>query len=116
MPASALVWAGKVDWKVVVPQNAIVGAYYVQAINKDAPHPAAARLWQEFLFSPEGQNIWLKGFARPVLADKMAADGTIDKDAYGKLPATVGTPVVLTQEQLTKAQDYLKANWAAAVG
>ena len=108
--------AGKVDWKVVVPQNAIVGAYYVQAVNKDAPHPAAARLWQEFLFSPEGQNIWLKGFARPVLADKMAADGTIDKDAYGKLPATVGTPVVLTQEQLTKAQDYLKANWAAAVG
>ena len=108
--------AGKVDWKVVVPQNAVVGAYYVQAINKDAPHPAAARLWQEFLFSPEGQNIWLKGFARPVLADKMAADGTIDKDAYGKLPATVGTPVVLTQEQLTKAQDYLKANWAAAVG
>jgi putative spermidine/putrescine transport system substrate-binding protein len=108
--------AGKVDWKVVVPQNAIVGAYYVQAINKDAPHPAAARLWQEFLFSPEGQNIWLKGFARPVLADKMAADGTIDKDAYGKLPTTVGTPVVLTQEQLTKAQDYLKANWAAAVG
>jgi putative spermidine/putrescine transport system substrate-binding protein len=108
--------AGKVDWKVVVPQNAIVGAYYVQAVNKDAPHPAAARLWQEFLFSPEGQNIWLKGFARPVLADKMAADGTIDKDAYGKLPATVGTPVVLTQEQLAKAQDYLKANWAAAVG
>ena len=108
--------AGKVDWKVVVPQNAVVGAYYVQAINKDAPHPAAARLWQEFLFSPEGQNIWLKGFARPVLADKMATDGTIDKDAYGKLPATVGTPVVLTQEQLTKAQDYLKANWASAVG
>jgi putative spermidine/putrescine transport system substrate-binding protein len=108
--------AGKVDWKVVVPQNAVVGAYYVQAINKDAPHPAAARLWQEFLFSPDGQNIWLKGFARPVLADKMTADGTIDKDAYGKLPATVGTPVVLTQEQLTKAQDYLKANWAAAVG
>ena len=108
--------AGKVDWKVVVPQNAIVGAYYVQAINKDAPHPAAARLWQEFLFSPEGQNIWLKGFARPVLADKMAADGTIDKDAFGKLPATVGTPVVLTQEQLTTAQDYLKANWASAVG
>jgi putative spermidine/putrescine transport system substrate-binding protein len=108
--------AGKVDWKVVVPQNAVVGAYYVQAINKDAPHPAAARLWQEFLYSPDGQNIWLKGFARPVLADKMSADGTIDKDAYGKLPATVGTPVVLTQEQLTKAQDYLKANWASAVG
>ncbi|HVH24865.1 MAG TPA: ABC transporter substrate-binding protein [Pseudonocardia sp.] len=108
--------AGKVDWKVAVPQNAVVGAYYVQAINKDAPHPAAARLWQEFLFSTEGQNIWLKGFARPVLADKMVTDGTIDKDAFAKLPPTVGSPVVLTQDQLTKGQDYLKANWAAAVG
>jgi putative spermidine/putrescine transport system substrate-binding protein len=108
--------AGKVDWKVAVPQNAVVGAYYVQAINSDAPHPAAARLWQEFLFSPEGQNIWLKGFARPVLADKLNADGTIDSDAFGKLPPTTGDPVVLTQDQLTKQQDYLKANWAAAVG
>ena len=107
---------GQRDWQTVVPDNAIVGAFYVQAINKDAPHPAAARLWQEFLYSPEGQNIWLKGFARPVLADKMTADGTIDQDAFSKLPTTVGTPVVLTQEQLTKAQDYLKANWAAAVG
>ena len=74
--------AGKVDWKVVVPQNAVVGAYYVQAINKDAPHPAAARLWQEFLYSPEGQNIWLKGFARPVLADE---DGRRRHDRPGRL-------------------------------
>jgi putative spermidine/putrescine transport system substrate-binding protein len=108
--------AGKVDWKVVVPQNAVVGAYYIQAINKDAPHPAAARLWQEFLYSAEGQNIWLKGFARPVLADQMEKDGTIDKAAFAALPPTQGTPVVLTQSQLTKAQDYLKANWQQAVG
>ena len=32
-------------------------SYYSQAINKDAPHPAAARLWQEYLYSPEGQNL-----------------------------------------------------------
>src|SRR6478672_2981465 len=62
---------GKLDWKVVVPQNAIIGAYYIQAISKDAPHPAAARLWEEFLYSPDGQNLWIKGFARPVLADVM---------------------------------------------
>jgi putative spermidine/putrescine transport system substrate-binding protein len=107
--------AGQVDWKVVVPQNAVVASYYIQAINSDAPHPAAARLWQEFLYSPEGQNLWLKGFARPVLADTMVADGTIDQAAYAALPPTTGEPVVLTQDQLTKAQEYLKANWAAAV-
>ena len=96
--------AGKVDWKVVVPQNAVVGAYYIQAINKDAPHPAAARLWQEFLFSPEGQNMWLKGFARP---GARRQDGRrrhrSTRTACGELPPTTGTPVVLTQDQLTKA-------------
>ena len=62
---------GKIDWKTYVPDNAVVGGYYVQAVNKDAPHPAAARLWQEFLYSDEGQNLWLKGGARPVRLEAM---------------------------------------------
>src|SRR3954469_20369190 len=45
---------GKLDWKTVVPAYAVVGSYYVQAVNSDAPHPAAARLWQEFLYSDQG--------------------------------------------------------------
>jgi putative spermidine/putrescine transport system substrate-binding protein len=47
---------GKIDWKVVVPKNAVVGSYYVQAINKNAPHPAAARLWEEFLFADRART------------------------------------------------------------
>ena len=108
--------AGKVDWKVVVPQNAIVGAYYVQAINKDAPHPAAARLWQEFLFSDEGQNLYLAGGARPVRADAMVKSGTIDAAAYEKLPPVSGKPVILTQAQTDAANKYLASNWAKAIG
>ena len=107
---------GKMDWKTVVPANAVVGSYYVQAISKDAPHPAAARLWQEFLYSDEGQNLWLKGGARPVRAEAMAKAGTIDKAAYSALPATTGSPVFLTEAQTTKAKDYLAANWAKTVG
>ena len=102
-----------IDWKLSVPSDADpVAAYYLQAINKQAPHPAAARLWQEFLYTPEAQNEWLKGFARPVLQEKMVADGTIDQEALGKLAQAEGTPVVLTQEQVTKAADYLNANWS----
>ena len=56
--------------------------------------PAAARLWEEFLYTPEAQNEWLKGFARPVLQEKMIADGTIDQAALGKLGEATGTPVV----------------------
>ena len=107
---------GKLDWKTVVPKNAVVGSYYVQAINKEAPHPAAARLWQEFLYSDEGQNLWLKGGARPVRADDMDKKGTIDKTAFGALPKAEGEPVFLTEAQSTKAKEYLTANWAKTVG
>jgi putative spermidine/putrescine transport system substrate-binding protein len=107
---------GKLDWKTVVPANAVVGSYYIQSINADAPHPAAARLWQEFLYSDEGQNLWLKGGARPVRADAMKAAGTLDTAAFTALPAVTGTPVFLTQEQTKAANDYLAANWAKAVG
>src|SRR4051794_32482090 len=103
-------------WKTVVPSGAVLGSYYVQAINKDAPHPAAARLWEEFLFSDQGQALWLKGGARPVRADVRQKAGTIDKAAFAALPAVNGTPVFLSEEQTTKAKEYLSANWAKAIG
>ncbi|WP_328476600.1 ABC transporter substrate-binding protein [Actinoplanes sp. NBC_00393] len=103
-------------WKTFVPSNAVLGSYYVQAINKDAPHPAAARLWQEFLYSDEGQNLWLKGGARPVRADAMQKAGTIDATAFAALPKVDGTPVIPTEAQNTKAKGYLAANWTKAVG
>jgi len=107
---------GKMSWKTVVPTGAVVGGYYVQAINKAAPHPAAARLWEEYLYSDEGQNLWLKGAARPVREAAMVAAGTIDKAAYAALPKAAGTPVFLTKEQNDKANAYLTANWAKAIG
>jgi putative spermidine/putrescine transport system substrate-binding protein len=36
-----------VNWTVAVPSDGKYAQYYAQAINKDAPHPAAARLWEE---------------------------------------------------------------------
>ncbi|MEU4221068.1 ABC transporter substrate-binding protein [Actinoplanes sp. NPDC026623] len=107
---------GKVQWKTLVPANAVLGSFYVQAISKDAPHPAAARLWQEFLYSDEGQNLWLKGGARPVRADAMQKAGTLDATAFAALPKVDGTPVFQTEAQTTKAKEYLAANWAKAIG
>ncbi|WP_137120087.1 ABC transporter substrate-binding protein [Segeticoccus rhizosphaerae] len=100
------------SWKVMVPKNAVVGGYYYQAINADAPHPAAARLWEEFLYSDEGQNLFLGGGARPVRADDMVKKGTIDKAAFKKLPPVQGSPVVPTQAQTEKAAKYLSKNWS----
>ncbi|MEU4692866.1 extracellular solute-binding protein [Actinoplanes sp. NPDC023714] len=104
------------NWKVFLPSDAVLGSYYAQAINKDAPHPAAARLWQEFLYSDEGQNLWLQGGARPVRADAMQKAGTIDAAAFAALPAVAGTPVIPTEAQNTTAKGYLTANWAKAIG
>ncbi|GIG55847.1 ABC transporter substrate-binding protein [Longispora fulva] len=106
---------GVVDWKILVPQHAVVGSYYVQAVHKDAPHPAAARLWEEFLYSDEGQNIWLRGLARPVRADAMRRAGTIDAAADANLPPVVGDPVFLSPAQTDAAKKYLTENWNRAV-
>src|ERR1700742_335699 len=102
-------------WKVFVPSNALVGGYYFQAINKDGPPPAAARLWQEFLYSDEGQNLFLKGLARPVRADAMEKAGTVDKNLLSALPSVKGTPVVATDEQSKKMAEYLGANWSKVI-
>jgi putative spermidine/putrescine transport system substrate-binding protein len=103
-------------WKIWTPDGAVVGSYYAQAISKTAPHPAAARLWEEYLYSDEGQNYYLKGLARPVRMTAMTAAATVDKAAAAALPVVAGTPVFLTDAQATAATAYLTANWAAAIG
>ena len=103
------------DWKVVVLPGTGYAGYYNQAINKDAPHPAAARLWQEFLYSDEVQNLWLKGGARPARMEAMTTAGTIDADLAAALPEAPADTVVPTEEQSAAAGELLGREWAAAV-
>jgi putative spermidine/putrescine transport system substrate-binding protein len=110
---------GRPGWKVFIPANAVLGGFFAQAINARAPHPAAARLWEEFLFSQgraAGQNLWLEGGVRPVEQAAMAADGAMNRAAAAALPPVPGTPLVLTAVQTSAAQRYLAAAWARAVG
>jgi putative spermidine/putrescine transport system substrate-binding protein len=102
-------------WKTVVLPGTGYAGYYNQAINKDAPHPAAARLWQEFLYSDDVQNLWLKGGARPARMDAMTEAGTIDADLAAALPAAPEETVVPTEEQSSKAGELLGQMWATAV-
>jgi putative spermidine/putrescine transport system substrate-binding protein len=101
---------------VLVPPGSAVAGYYYQAINKDAPHPAAARLWQEFLYSDEGQNLFAAGGVRPVRADNMMAAGTLDKALAAQLPIIDGPVIVPSPDQTEKATKYLADNWAKAIG
>jgi putative spermidine/putrescine transport system substrate-binding protein len=104
------------SWQILVPEDAAVAGYYNQAINSDAPHPAAARLWQEFLFGDEGQNLYAAGGVRPVRADAMIRAGSIDAAAARELPAIDGPTTILTQAQSDAASKYLADNWAKAIG
>jgi putative spermidine/putrescine transport system substrate-binding protein len=104
-------------FKVVIPSDASFAAYYDQAISATAPHPAAARLWEEYLYSTAGQNLWLEGEARPIELSTLVANGTVNKAAYAALPpAPSGTLTFPSQAQSTAAENVVTQTWSSVVG
>ncbi|RBY83934.1 ABC transporter substrate-binding protein [Blastococcus sp. TF02A-26] len=99
------------EWEVVVPSDGLFGGFYSQAISAYAPHPAAARLWQEFLYSDEGQNLWLAGGARPVRLPAMEEAGTADAEALAALPPVEAEVEFPTEEQESAAKEVVTARW-----
>jgi putative spermidine/putrescine transport system substrate-binding protein len=107
--------AGNPPITVVVPKTGRFGGMYVQAISAFAPHPNAAKLWMEWLYSDEGQNIWLKGYCNPIRYDAMVKAGTVDPAAQAKLPDASGAALP-TLDQITKANTTVTTGWPTAVG
>ncbi|HUZ38764.1 MAG TPA: ABC transporter substrate-binding protein [Streptosporangiaceae bacterium] len=104
-------------FKIVIPTDAHYAAYYDQAINKDAPNPACARLWEEYLYSPTGQNLWLLGKARPVELPTLVANGTVNKQANAALPpAPAGGLSFPTQAQQSAAEAKVAQQWSSVIG
>ncbi len=103
-------------WKSVIPSDGTIAAYYTQAINKNAPDPAAARLWEEYLYSSVGQNLFLQGYARPIELAAMTANKTVNQAFLSKLPpAPKGALTLPTIAQVTAATSTVDANWATAL-
>ena len=69
-----------------MPKTGVVAGVYVQAISAYAPHPNAAKLWMEYLYSDEGQIGWLKGYCHPIRFNDLAKNGKIPADVLAKLP------------------------------
>ena len=104
-------------FKIVIPSDASFASYYDQAISATAPDPAAARLWEEYLYSTVGQNLWLEGFARPIELPTLVSDGTVNKTAYAALPpAPSGALTFPTQQQDAAAEALITADWAKDLG
>ncbi|MBK6793485.1 MAG: extracellular solute-binding protein [Anaerolineales bacterium] len=101
--------------QVVIPATGRFAGVYVQAISAYAPHPNAAKLWMEFLYSDEGQTIWMKGYCHPIREADMRDRGVIPADLLAKLPDVSGA-VFPSLDQLNAAKELIVANWDSAVG
>ena len=108
-------FAGNPELEIVVPSDAVVAGIYVQAISAYAPHPNAAKLWMEYLYSDEGQLGWLKGYCHPIREADMRARGVIPQELLDKLPDVSGA-VFPTLAQLDAAKVLITENWDSAVG
>ena len=105
------------SFKIVIPSDASYAAYYDQAISKTAPDPAAARLWEEYLYSVAGQNLWLEGKARPVELPTLISNGTVNKAANAALPAAPSGGLNFpTQAQESAAETVVAQQWASKIG
>src|SRR5580698_4724439 len=103
-------------WKVVIPSDGHYAAYYSQAISATAPDPAAARLWEEYLYSTTGQNLWLEGSARPIELSTLVANGTANKAAIAALPpAPSGMLTFPSTAQDTNDENLVSQDWAKEV-
>ena len=110
--------AGNPPVEVVVPASGVVAGVYAQAISAYAPHPNAAKLWMEYIYSDEGQNIWLKGYCHPIRFNDMAERGVIPQELMDALPpaeayAAAVFPSLADQEA---SKETIVSQWDTVVG
>jgi putative spermidine/putrescine transport system substrate-binding protein len=107
--------AGNPEIEVVVPTTGRFAGVYVQAISAYAPHPNAAKLWMEFLYSDEGQNLWLKGYCHPIRYEDLVENDKVPQAQLDALPDVTGA-VFPTLEQINNAAALITENWDEVVG
>jgi len=105
-------------WKVTIPADGVYGGYYAQAINASAPHPWSARLWEEFIYSDQGQLLYLKGFAHPARFNDLAKRKAIPSSLLAALPSPslYAKAKFASLGQQTTAKATIATDWPAKVG
>jgi putative spermidine/putrescine transport system substrate-binding protein len=105
-------------WGVTIPSDGVYGGYYAQAINAAAPHPWSARLWEEFLFSDQGQVLFLKGYTHPARFTDLAKRKKLPKALLDALPAAsiYANVKFASIGQQTAAKNKIASDWPAKVG
>jgi putative spermidine/putrescine transport system substrate-binding protein len=106
------------NWGVTIPADGVYAGYYAQGINATAPHPWAARLWEEFCYSDQGQLIWLKGFSHPARFNDLAQRKVLPKNLLAALPspALYAKVKFASLSQQTNAKAKIASEWPSKVG
>jgi putative spermidine/putrescine transport system substrate-binding protein len=105
-----------INWKVVVPSGQPYASYYAMAISSYAPHPAAARLWEEYLYGVSGANIRAESGAVPSTWQTMVKNGTASAAAKAAIPTFSTAPVIATPNDVTNDVALIEKDWQSAVG
>jgi putative spermidine/putrescine transport system substrate-binding protein len=109
---------GKANITVSLPEDSpVYGSFYCQAIPADAAHPNAAKLWQEYLYSDEGQLLFLAGYAHPARYPYLAKHNLVPADLAAKLPPAGPYAKIkfATQDQVSAAQKTIGNLWPQMV-
>lgn len=107
--------AGNPDLETVVPTKGSIAGVYVQAISAYAPHPNAAKLWMEYLYSDEGQLHWASGYCYPIRFNAMIAADKIPQEMLDQLPSTEGA-YFPTIDEINAAKAVITEGWPTVVG
>lgn len=110
--------AGNPKIEVVIPKTGVIAGVYIQAISAYAPHPNAAKLWMEYLYSNEGQLVWLKGYCHPIRFNDMTTKGLIPAELTAKLPPAdlYAKAVFPSIDQINNAKKVIAEKWMTVVG
>jgi putative spermidine/putrescine transport system substrate-binding protein len=113
--ANDIALAGNPDLVTNVPKKGIIAGVYVQGISAYAPHPNAAKLWMEYLYSDEGQLTYASGFCYPIRLDAMNAAGNVPAEVFEQLPSIEGA-YFPTIEEIDAAKAVIVEGWPTVVG
>jgi putative spermidine/putrescine transport system substrate-binding protein len=89
------------DYEVLIPSDGSITSGYTTILNKNAPHPNAAMLAREYIFSDAGQLNLAHGNARPIRVDNLTLPADLRKklvDSAQYKNARAVRPAIWTEE------------------
>ncbi|MGQ0847584.1 MAG: ABC transporter substrate-binding protein [Actinomycetota bacterium] len=107
--------AGNPEIDVAIPSQGRLAGVYVQGISAYAPHPNAAKLWMEYLYSDEGQLGWASGYCHPIRYQAMTDAGTVPSEVAGQLPSVEGSYFPSIAD-IDAAKTVITEGWPTVVG